>query len=151
MGDARSDWSIIRALSEVLEKPLPYSTTDEVRARLADVAPHFALVNTVQSPMWLNGEYFQVRAVLLCLGACAIAAHSQQVGAMGFMCTMPGRGLFANGVCARQAFKDRAGKAAVDKQAFSSSISNFFQTDVISRTSINMAKCVQTRASLAHK
>ena len=55
------------------------------------------------------------------------------------------------GVCARQAFKDRAGKAAVEKQAFSSSISNFFQTDVISRTSINMAKCVQTRASLAHK
>ncbi|CAL8464942.1 g4477 [Coccomyxa elongata] len=108
VGDARSDWSIIRALSEVLEKPLPYSTTDEVRARLADMAPHFAQVDTVQSPMWLNGEYFQ-------------------------------------------AFKDRAGKAAVEKQAFSSSISNFFQTDVISRTSINMAKCVQTRASLAHK
>ncbi|BDA50547.1 NADH dehydrogenase [ubiquinone] iron-sulfur protein 1, mitochondrial [Coccomyxa sp. Obi] len=108
VGDARSDWSIIRALSEVLEKPLPYDTTDEVRARLAEVAPHFAQVDTVQSPMWLNGEYFK-------------------------------------------AFKDRAGKVAVEKQAFSSSISNFFQTDVISRTSINMAKCVQTRASLAHK
>ncbi len=62
VGDARNDWSIVRALSEVLEKPLPYNTTDEVRARLADVAPHFALVDTVQSPMWLNGEYFKVRA-----------------------------------------------------------------------------------------
>lgn len=97
MGDARSDWSIIRALSEVLGKPLPYDTTDEVRARLAQVAPHFAQVDTVQSPMWLNGEYFQVRAFLLCLEAGDVAADPQQVVAMGFMSTMPGRGSFANG------------------------------------------------------
>ena len=60
MGDARNDWEIVRALSEILEKPLPYDTTDQIRSRLADVAPHFAEVDTVQSPMWLNGEYFKV-------------------------------------------------------------------------------------------
>jgi NADH dehydrogenase (ubiquinone) Fe-S protein 1 len=45
---AREDWKIIRALSEVLGKPLPYDTTEEVQARLADVAPHFARLHTVE-------------------------------------------------------------------------------------------------------
>ena len=60
-GDARDDWKIVRALSEVLGAPLPYSTLEGVRERLADVAPHMAEVKTVQPPMWLNGEYFKVR------------------------------------------------------------------------------------------
>jgi len=32
-----------------------------VRARLADVAPHLGQLDTVQPPLWLNGEYFKVR------------------------------------------------------------------------------------------
>lgn len=39
---------ILRALSEVVGKTLPYDTLKAVRARLADVAPHFGLVNNVQ-------------------------------------------------------------------------------------------------------
>ena len=39
-GIARDDWKIIRALSEVAGKTLPYDDIYEVRARLADVAPH---------------------------------------------------------------------------------------------------------------
>jgi len=39
---AREDWQIVRALSEVLNVPLPYSQLSEVRARLADVSPTFA-------------------------------------------------------------------------------------------------------------
>ncbi len=73
MGDARNDWEIVRALSEQLEKPLPYDTVEQVRSRLADVAPHFAEVDTVQSPMWLNGEYFKVGCPPLALpAACSI-------------------------------------------------------------------------------
>jgi NADH dehydrogenase/NADH:ubiquinone oxidoreductase subunit G len=60
VGDAREDWAIIRALSEVLGKTLPYSSIDEVRGRLAEVSPHFSQVDTVQPPIWLNGEYFKV-------------------------------------------------------------------------------------------
>ena len=60
VGDAREDWRIIRALSEVLGKTLPYNSLDEVRARLADVAPHLAHLDSVEPPMWLNGEYFKV-------------------------------------------------------------------------------------------
>lgn len=39
---------IVRALSEVLGAKLPYDTLDGVRARLAQVAPHFAHVSAVQ-------------------------------------------------------------------------------------------------------
>lgn len=58
-GDAREDWRIIRALSEVLGAPLPHDTLDSVRARLAEVAPHFRQVNQVSRPVWLNGQYIR--------------------------------------------------------------------------------------------
>lgn len=64
-GDARDDWKIVRALSEVMGAPLPYTTLDGVRERLADVAPHMAELQTVQPPLWLNGEYFKVGAAAL--------------------------------------------------------------------------------------
>ncbi len=42
---------------------LPYDTINELRQRMADVAPHLAKNDTVESPMWLNGEYFKVQRV----------------------------------------------------------------------------------------
>jgi NADH dehydrogenase (ubiquinone) Fe-S protein 1 len=41
---------------QVLGVPLPYDSAEGVRGRLADVAPHFALLNGVQRGVWLNGE-----------------------------------------------------------------------------------------------
>ncbi|MFZ4407022.1 MAG: NADH-quinone oxidoreductase subunit NuoG [Paracraurococcus sp.] len=41
-GEAREDWKIIRAASEVLGNRLPYDSLDAVRARLAAVNPVFA-------------------------------------------------------------------------------------------------------------
>ena len=59
VGEARDDWKIIRALSEVVGKTLPYDTPQEVRSRLAEVAPHFAKVDAApERPIWLNGQYF---------------------------------------------------------------------------------------------
>jgi NADH dehydrogenase/NADH:ubiquinone oxidoreductase subunit G len=43
----------------VLGKTLPYDGAKGVRARLAAVAPHFALVNNVQGSIWMNGEYIK--------------------------------------------------------------------------------------------
>ncbi|MBN8910240.1 MAG: molybdopterin-dependent oxidoreductase, partial [Rhodospirillales bacterium] len=40
-GETREDWRIIRALSELLGKTLPYDTLEAVRARLAQVNPAF--------------------------------------------------------------------------------------------------------------
>ncbi|DBA80587.1 TPA: hypothetical protein ACH3X1_007848 [Trebouxia sp. C0004] len=61
-GDAREDWKIVRALSEYVGNQLPYDTINELRERMADVAPHLAKNDTVESPMWLNGEYFKAFA-----------------------------------------------------------------------------------------
>jgi NADH-quinone oxidoreductase subunit G len=41
-GDAREDWKILRAFSEVIGKRLPYDDLDGVRARLEAVNPVFA-------------------------------------------------------------------------------------------------------------
>jgi NADH-quinone oxidoreductase subunit G len=38
-GDAREDWSIFRALSEVLGKKLPFDTLDQLRAEMAKAVP----------------------------------------------------------------------------------------------------------------
>ncbi|MFQ5958271.1 MAG: NADH-quinone oxidoreductase subunit NuoG [Alphaproteobacteria bacterium] len=51
-GDAREDWRIVRALSAVLGEALPYDTLDEVRARMAEIAPHLAEVDAVTPAAW---------------------------------------------------------------------------------------------------
>jgi NADH dehydrogenase (ubiquinone) Fe-S protein 1 len=53
-GDAREDWAVLRALSEVIGKPLPYDSLDDVRARLVNVAPHFATAWDIESPSIFN-------------------------------------------------------------------------------------------------
>ena len=47
-GEAREDWKIIRAASEVLGARLPYDTLPAVRARLAEVNPVFARPDRVE-------------------------------------------------------------------------------------------------------
>ena len=47
-GEAREDWKIIRAASEVLGARLPYDTLAAVRARLAEVNPVFARPDRVE-------------------------------------------------------------------------------------------------------
>ncbi|HST35189.1 MAG TPA: NADH-quinone oxidoreductase subunit NuoG [Allosphingosinicella sp.] len=46
-GDAREDWSILRALSDLLGKPLPFDSFRELRARLFADHPEFAQAGLV--------------------------------------------------------------------------------------------------------
>ncbi|MGA7545057.1 MAG: molybdopterin-dependent oxidoreductase, partial [Methyloceanibacter sp.] len=46
-GEAREDWTILRALSGVLGQPLPFDTVAELRAKMFAVCPHLALLDTV--------------------------------------------------------------------------------------------------------
>ena len=46
-GDAREDWKIIRALSGVLGKPLPFDSTQALRAKLFEAHPHLALLDQI--------------------------------------------------------------------------------------------------------
>jgi NADH-quinone oxidoreductase subunit G len=47
-GDAREDWSILRALSGALGSPLPFDSLAELRRRLYEAHPHMADIDSVK-------------------------------------------------------------------------------------------------------
>ena len=51
-GDAREDWTILRALSDVLGCKLGYYTITQLRARMAEVGPAFASIGVVPDTAW---------------------------------------------------------------------------------------------------
>lgn len=48
-GFAREDWMILRALSEEMGIPLPYDSLDEIRTRMAELAPHLVKFDFIES------------------------------------------------------------------------------------------------------
>jgi NADH-quinone oxidoreductase subunit G len=46
-GEAREDWKIIRALSGVLGRPLPFDSVTELRAKMFEANPHLALLDLI--------------------------------------------------------------------------------------------------------
>ncbi|UDF29934.1 UNVERIFIED_ORG: NADH-quinone oxidoreductase subunit NuoG [Roseateles sp. XES5] len=46
-GDAREDWAILRALSDVLGKKLPFDSLVQLRAKLYAAHPHFAAIDEI--------------------------------------------------------------------------------------------------------
>lgn len=53
-GMAREDWKIIRALSEIAGRTLPYDRILELRLRMAEVAPHLVRFGGLESSNFLN-------------------------------------------------------------------------------------------------
>ena len=51
-GQAKEDWAIIRALSAVLGKTLPYDNLTEIQHRLIEVSASFALRDEVEAAAW---------------------------------------------------------------------------------------------------
>jgi len=51
-GDAREDWTIVRALSEVLGKKLPYDSLGQLRQKLRIVNPSFGAVDEITPASW---------------------------------------------------------------------------------------------------
>ncbi|NQV45382.1 MAG: NADH-quinone oxidoreductase subunit G [Rhodospirillales bacterium] len=51
-GDAREDWTIIRALSDTLGVTLPYDTLVQLRQRMADANGVFASRDSIQAAPW---------------------------------------------------------------------------------------------------
>lgn len=54
-GDAKEDWTILRALSERLEKTLPYNSLQELRTKMVEAAPHLADIDVIAVAPW--GEH----------------------------------------------------------------------------------------------
>lgn len=48
-GDAREDWAILRALSDVLGKKLPFDSLQQLRAKLYGEYPHLARIDHVEA------------------------------------------------------------------------------------------------------
>jgi len=57
-GDAKEDWAILRALSEVLGHKLPFDSLQQLRARLYADHPHFAGIDRIE-----RGDWQSVRAL----------------------------------------------------------------------------------------
>jgi NADH-quinone oxidoreductase subunit G len=59
LGQAKEDWTIIRAFSDVIGKTLPYNTLAELRVHMVDACPALANIGNVQpdaKPMPLSGK-----------------------------------------------------------------------------------------------
>src|SRR4051794_20550100 len=54
-GDAKEDWKILRALSEVLGRTIRLDTLAQVRGRMAGLAPHLAAIDQIEHAAW--GEF----------------------------------------------------------------------------------------------
>ena len=51
-GEAREDWTILRALSEIVGQPLPYDNLGEVRQKLIEANPIFGRLDEVRPAAW---------------------------------------------------------------------------------------------------
>jgi len=51
-GEAREDWAILRALSEIVGRRLPYDSLEEVRRRLVAANPVFGVVDRLTPAAW---------------------------------------------------------------------------------------------------
>ncbi len=67
-GEAKEDWAVIRALSDVLKKSLPYKTLGELRARMEKQASHFARLDEITAAAWIppaHSPNFRITQLLL--------------------------------------------------------------------------------------
>ncbi|MDX2102031.1 MAG: NADH-quinone oxidoreductase subunit NuoG [Alphaproteobacteria bacterium] len=53
-GEAREDWKILRALSQVMGRPLPFDSLAQLRTALAAANPVFGAVGVVQPAPWAS-------------------------------------------------------------------------------------------------
>ena len=53
-GQSKDDWMVLRALSEELGCPLPYDSLDEVRTRIAELAPHLIKFDVIENSGFEN-------------------------------------------------------------------------------------------------
>ena len=51
-GEAREDWTILRALSEFVGKALPFDNLDQLRRQLYKAHPHLSAVGSVEAASW---------------------------------------------------------------------------------------------------
>ncbi|WP_135078030.1 NADH-quinone oxidoreductase subunit NuoG [Terasakiella sp. SH-1] len=51
-GEAKEDWTILRALSGAMNNPLPFDSLSQLRTKLAEISPTFAHPDEIQKADW---------------------------------------------------------------------------------------------------
>ena len=64
VGKAKEDWTILRALSDALGKPLEYNSLSQLRKRMEKIAPHFAKIGEIAESQWQEGGVQSGRVVI---------------------------------------------------------------------------------------
>lgn len=123
-GSAKADWEVIRALSEVAGHRLSFDSIDGVRERMQDIAPHLGSVDEVEPAMWLNGH-----------------AYAHKEGRQKSTPSSPKKSQSSSSTALK----------VDDSTPLQSDLPNYFQTDVISRASVTMARCVAAHRSEQEK
>jgi NADH-quinone oxidoreductase subunit G len=54
VGEAKEDWAILRALSDVLGQTLPFNNLSQLRQKLYEAYPHLAQLNVLPSATQIN-------------------------------------------------------------------------------------------------
>jgi len=52
LGEAREDWKIVRALSQIVGKTLPFDSIQQLRAKMATAHPTFAALDSLAAAPW---------------------------------------------------------------------------------------------------
>jgi NADH-quinone oxidoreductase subunit G len=66
-GEAKEDWKIIRALSEIMQKKLPYDTREEVLERLTKLYPIFKHITVIEKGNWRKVKPTEIRRGMMTL------------------------------------------------------------------------------------
>lgn len=72
-GDAREDWTIIRALSDILGNTLPYDSLDQLHSQMAALAPHLNRPDEILPAAW--GDFGVAGELSAAPFASAVRAH----------------------------------------------------------------------------
>jgi NADH dehydrogenase (ubiquinone) Fe-S protein 1 len=119
-GNARHDWKVHRALSEVVGGgALPYDDLQSLRQRMVEVAPHFASVDDVEPAVWLNGD--------------------------AYMHKLPQRSESSAQSNRRKKQEKLQALELEESTPLGTDLAVYYQSDPISRASVTMAKCVAAR------
>lgn len=115
-GLAREDWKILRALAEVLGKPLTYDTLDELRSRIEKISPHLTNYGKRDGSDTSKDKIQAVSGMIRChwIGRTVSECEILQSGSI------------------------QSSKIDIKQKE----LKDYFMTDPISRSSPTMAKCI---------
>ena len=120
LAEAREDWQIIRALSELTQTPLPYQSVEEVRERLAHINSAFTTLEELHTKQEDNAKH-------------STAQHSSPSSSPSQSTESPSS--------KKAASPSPSSSSPPPSSPFVGFHSNYFFTDPISRSSATMAKC----------